>query len=154
MVGGLFLLAMFAIFELSVVFAVDLMLQEATNRTGRLVRTGQAASQNFNAQRFKTALCEQMSVFSRDCESRATVRVQVVERFDTPPPPPPAPDQLNDAYNGGQPGNLMEVTVWYTQPVLLTRFFDQGVSQDGPTAIITASTAFRNEPWGAPAPIQ
>lgn len=153
MVGGFFFLALFAIFELAVVFTVDSVLQDATDQTGRLVRTGQADSQGFDARRFKSELCARMNVFARDCESRSTVSVQVVTSFNAPPPPPPAANQLTDAYNGGQPGNLMQVTVWYAQPVLLTRFFDQGVSQDGPTAILTASTAFRNEPWGSPAPI-
>ena len=153
LVGWFFFAALFGTFELAVVFTVDSMLQEATERAGRLVRTGQAASLEFKAQQFKAELCEQMSVFSRDCESRATVKVEVVERFDAPPPPPEV-DDLTDVYNGGAPGDLMLVTVWYAQPVLLTRFLDQGVSQNGPTALMTASTAFRNEPWGAPAPIQ
>lgn len=154
LVGGLFFAALFGTFELAVVFTVDSLLQEATERAGRLVRTGQAASESFKAQQFKAALCEQMSVFSRECESRATVKVEVVQRFDAPPPPPPEVDDLADIYDGGAPGDMMLVTVWYAQPVLLTRFLDQGVSQNGPTALMTASTAFRNEPWGSPAPIQ
>ena len=55
-------------------------------------------------------------------------------------------------YDGGGPGDLMQVTVWYAQPVL-TPFLDQGVARHGFTALLTATTAFRNEPWGAPAPI-
>lgn len=151
--GWAFFIALFGTFELAVVFTVDSMLQEATERAGRLVRTGQASSLDFKAQQFKTALCEQMSVFSRDCESRATIKVEVVQRFDAPPPPPPELDELTDEYDGGAPGDMMLVTVWYAQPVLLTLFLDQGVSQHGATALMTTSTAFRNEPWGAPTPI-
>ena len=47
----------------------------------------------------------------------------------------------------------MLVTVWYSQTVL-TPFLDQAVSQSGYKAVLTATTAFRNEPWGGtPTPI-
>ena len=152
MVGGLFFLMLFALFEIAMVFTVDSVLQSATTDTGRLVRTGEAASQGFDATRFKAAVCDRMGIFASDCENRATVRVETVERFDAPPPPPPEPDDLTDRYDGGAPGDLMRVTVWYAQPVL-TPFLDQAVSRQGFTALLTATTAFRNEPWGAPAPI-
>lgn len=152
MIGGLFFLMLFALFEIAMVFTVDSVLQSATTDTSRLVRTGEAASQGFDAAKFKAALCDRMGVFASDCDNRATVRVETVVNFDTPPPPPPEPDELTDDYDGGEPGELMQVTVWYAQPVL-TPFLDQGVSRHGYTALLTATTAFRNEPWATPAPI-
>ena len=98
---------------------------------------------------FKTALCARMSIFSSDCNSRATIDVRVIPQFATTPPDPMAGGTFNNGvltYSNGVPGDLILVRVWYRQP-LLTTFLAQGLSRmnDG-AAMLTATTAFRNEP--------
>lgn len=157
MVALPFCLMMFAILELGLVFVTDSVLENATIETGRLVRTGQASAQGMTATQFKAAVCARMSVFSADCTSRATVDVRVIPQFATTPPDPMQGGTFSDAgltYSNGQPGSLMLVRVWYRQP-LLTTFMSQGLSRlrDG-TIRMTATTAFRNEPFiptGTPA---
>lgn len=149
MVALPFIMMMFAILELGIVFVTDSVLENATIETGRLVRTGQAGAQSMTADTFKTALCSRMSIFSGDCNSRATVDVRVIPQFATTPPDPMADGTFNNGvltYNNGAPGDLVLVRVWYRQP-LLTPFLAQGLSQmnDGVT-MLTATTAFRNEP--------
>jgi Flp pilus assembly protein TadG len=149
MVALPFLVMIFAILELGLVFVTDSVLENATIETGRLVRTGQAAEQNMTALTFKSSLCGRMSIFAADCASRATVDVRVIPQFNTAPPDPMAGGTFNNGvltYSNGLPGNLVLVRVWYRQP-LLTTFLSQGLSRmnDG-AAILTATTAFRNEP--------
>ena len=149
MVALPFCLMVFAILELGLVFVTDSVLENATIETGRLVRTGQASAQNMSAAQFKTSLCGRMSIFGPDCATRATVDVRVVPQFASVPPDPMAGGTFDTAsltYSNGNPGDLIVVRVWYRQP-LLTTFLAQGLSRlnDG-AAMLTATTAFRNEP--------
>ena len=51
-------------------------------------------------------------------------------------------------YANFNPGDLVLVRVWYQHP-LLTTFLSQGLSHVGDrTAMLSATTAFRNEPAG------
>jgi Flp pilus assembly protein TadG len=149
MVALPFILMVFAILELGLVFVTDSILENATIETGRLVRTGQASASSMTKEQFKTALCSRMSIFSSDCTTRATVDVRRIPQFATTPPDPMAGGTFDSAsltYTNGAPGDLMLVRVWYRQP-LLTTFLAQGLSRlnDG-AAMLTVTTAFRNEP--------
>jgi len=149
MVALPFVLMVFSILELGLVFVTDSVLENATIETGRLVRTGQASAQSMNAETFKTALCSRMSIFAPDCASRAMVDVRVIPQFATIPPDPMAAGTFDEGtltYSNGAPGDLVLVRVWYRQP-LVTTFLAQGLSRlDDGTAMLSATTAFRNEP--------
>jgi len=158
MVALPFCLMMFAILELGLVFVTDSVLENATIETGRLIRTGRAAGLGITtADEFKASLCTRMSIFAPDCAARATVDVRVIPQFTTAPPDPMSGGLFNAGvltYCSGGPGSLVLVRVWYRQP-LLTTFLAQGLSRlnDG-AAMLTATTAFQNEPFapsGGPA---
>ena len=140
---------LFAILEVGLIFTLDSVLENATINTGRLVRTGQASAQGMTAEEFKSELCGRMSVFSVDCDERASVDVRVIPQFNFTPPDPLAGEGFDPSsltYANGDPGNLMLVRVWYRHP-LVTSFMSQGLSQIGDrTAVLTATTAFKNEP--------
>ncbi|MGZ9098294.1 MAG: TadE/TadG family type IV pilus assembly protein [Brevundimonas sp.] len=149
MVALPFCLMLYAILELGLVFVTDSVLENATIETGRLVRTGQATAQSMTAEQFKAALCSRMSIFEGDCDARATVDVREIPQFAVTPPDPTASGAFSAealTYTNGDPGDLILVRVWYRQP-LLTTFMAQGLSRldDGAT-LLTATTAFRNEP--------
>ncbi len=150
-----FCFMIFAILEVALIFTLDSVLENAAISTGRLVRTGQASAQGMTAAEFKTQLCSRMSIFSGDCESRATIDVREIPQFNTAPPDPLAGEGFDPSgltYTNGQPGSLMVVRVWYEHP-LLTTFLSQGLSDVGDrTAMLTATTAFRNEPAGGGTP--
>jgi Flp pilus assembly protein TadG len=149
MVALPFCMMMFAILELGLVFVTDSILENAAIETGRLVRTGQASASGMTKEQFKTALCSRMSIFSADCAARATVDVRRIPQFATTPPDPMASGSFDTGsltYTNGAPGDLILVRVFYRQP-LLTTFLAQGLSRlnDG-AAMLTVTTAFRNEP--------
>jgi Flp pilus assembly protein TadG len=149
MVALPFCLMMFAILELGLVFVTDSVLENAAIETGRLIRTGQASAQSMTAAQFKTSLCGRMSIFAPDCATRATVDVRVIPQFAVTPPDPMAGGTFDTAaltYANGNPGDLILVRVWYRQP-LVTTFLAQGLSRlNNGSAMLTATTAFRNEP--------
>jgi len=144
-----FCLMMFAVLELALVFVTDSVLANATMETGRLVRTGQATAQGMDAEQFKTSLCSRMTIFASDCPERATIEVREIPQFATTPPDPMSGGTFDDGvltYTNGDPGSLMVVRVWYRHP-LITTFLAQGLSRlDDGTAILTSTSAFRNEP--------
>ena len=50
-------------------------------------------------------------------------------------------------YDGGNPGDLVLVRVWYVHP-LVTPLLNQATSRIGAGKVLLMSaTAFRNEPW-------
>ncbi|NBB51680.1 pilus assembly protein [Rhizobium sp. CRIBSB] len=146
-----FALMMFSIAEIAFVFVLDSTLENAIIETGRLVRTGQASAQNMTADTFRTSICTRMSTFATGCSGKLTIDVRVIPQFTNPNPPDPLGggsfSTTNLTYTNGAPGDLVLVRAWYKH-TLFTPFLQQGLSRlnDG-NAYLTATTAFRNEPW-------
>ena len=154
MVATPFFFMIFAVLELGLVFLIDSVLENAVMETSRLIRTGQADTGNISAAQFKTALCAEMSVFQGDCASRADVDVRVMPEFSDGIPDSPikngAMDRSALQYDRGDPGDLMLVRVFYSQP-LVTPFMQQAMSRlSSGAAVISVATAFRNEPYRGP----
>lgn len=151
MVAIPFFLMIFSILELGIVFILDSALETATMDTGRLIRTGQAQAQSFDKARFKTELCSRMMLFESDCANRAMIDVRVIPQFAVKnledPITKDALDPDKTIYDGGKAGDLILVRVWYAHP-LVTPFLNQSVSRIGTgKVLLTAATAFRNEPF-------
>ncbi|SDQ90701.1 TadE/TadG family type IV pilus assembly protein [Brevundimonas sp. 374] len=151
MVAIPFFLMIFSILELGVVFVLDSVLETAAMDSGRLIRTGQAHAQGFDKTKFKAQVCSKMVVFKSDCDSRMTVDVRVIPKFSAPAVQDPitnnAMDDKKTIYNGGKAGDLILVRIWYAHP-LATPLLSQAVSRIGTgKVLLTATTAFRNEPW-------
>ncbi|QYF86115.1 TadE/TadG family type IV pilus assembly protein [Brevundimonas sp. PAMC22021] len=145
-----FFALLFMVLEIGLAFLINSTLETAISDSGRLIRTGRAEAQSFDAARFKQDVCGRMNIFSSDCDGRATIDVQTITRFDALPAEPAVVDgelQAQNCYNGGVPGDLVLVRIWYRQP-MLAPFLNQGVLRLGATSVmLKASTAFRNEPW-------
>lgn len=146
-----FFLLLFAIFQLGLVFMIDAVAENAVLTASRLVRTGQAQTQSFDATAFKTAFCDDMSVFKSDCPDRTTIDVRVVDQFSDVTDPPldenGAPDLSQTGFDGGAGQNLVVVRVWYRQPLLIPSV-SQAVTNSGTGQVLISSTiAFRNEPF-------
>lgn len=151
-VAAPFFFMLFAILELALVFVTDSVMENAILETGRLVRTGQAQTASMTAEEFKENLCDRMSIFSNDCDTRATIDVRVLDQFRDADPPDPMEggEEFDDSelvFDAGAPGSLILIRVWYEQP-LLTPFLSQALSRlDDGKMVMTATTTFRNEPY-------
>lgn len=157
LLAGPFFLMMFAIIEVALILIVDSVLENAVIDTGRLVRTGQASAMGMTGPQFKSQMCSQMTVFADECEARATIDVRVVTTFAVDPADDPLSSGTFDpnvplTYSNGAPNSWMLVRVWYEHP-LLTNFLSQALSrtEDG-AAVLSATTAFKNEPPGGGQP--
>ena len=151
MVATPFFFLIFAVLELGLVFLVDSVLENAVVEASRLVRTGQADTGNISAAQFKTALCAEMAVFEGDCDTRADIDVRVMPEFSDGIPASPIKNGVLDKsemqYDRGDPGDLMLVRVFYSQP-LVTPFMQEAMSRlNSGAAVISVATAFRNEPY-------
>lgn len=146
-----FFFVIFAILELGVIFLVDSTLESAIQQAGRLVRTGQAQGGAISEAQFRTAMCGAMSVFEGDCEERAVIDVRVIPQFRDPNPPNPLANGELDAteaeFDPGEAGDLMLVRVWYQQPVITPMLSRAMTRLDSGDAVISVTTAFRNEPF-------
>jgi len=146
-----FFFLIFAVMELALVFVVDSVLENATLNASRLVRTGQADHENISADAFRSSLCADMGVLSANCESRTDIDVRVIPQFRAAPPPDPIVDGVLDestlTYLPGDPGSLVLIRVWYSQP-LVTPFLSSALSRlNSGDAVLSIATAFRNEPY-------
>lgn len=152
MVALPFFILLYSLIELGLVFMIDAVAENAVVNATRLIRTGQAQEEGFDAARFKAAFCDNMSVFKGDCAARTTINVRVVASFaatdeGTDADGDGVPDK--DSYDGGDAENLMLVRIWYRQPMIAPSL-TQAVSSGGPGEVVISSTAaFRNEPWKA-----
>lgn len=147
-----FIVMMFAVFELALVFTIDSSLETAVIDTGRLVRTGQAQASSMTQETFKTEVCSRMTIFESSCNERLKVDVRVITDFATPPPDPmedgEAFSEAGLGYDAGGARSLVLVSAWYSQ-TLFTPLLKDALSRLGDgTAWISATTAFRNEPFG------
>lgn len=151
MVALPFFLLLFGILEIGLLLLVDALVETAVSDAGRLVRTGQAQQQTLTSDDIKQKLCQNMSVFSGDCPSRAFIDVQVVDNFTDPVAPDPMASGVFDesklTYEPGGPGDRVLVRIWYQQPIA-TPFIAQALSRTTDHKVyLTTSLAFRNEPY-------
>ena len=79
-----FFVVIFAIAEIAVMYFVDSGLDAALHRTTRQVRVGVAKSGAWDATKFKTVLCGELS-FSFNCSSKLKVRATVVTNMASIP---------------------------------------------------------------------
>ena len=152
MVALPFFVLLYSLIELGLVFMIDAVAENAVVDATRLVRTGQAYEQGFDATKFKAAFCENMGVFKSDCAARTTIDVRVVTSFAAADEGADAdgdgvPDA--DSYNGGDAEDLVLVRIWYRQPMIAPSLTQAVASGGTGEVVISSTTAFRNEPWKA-----
>jgi len=141
-----FLALTFAIIESAFVFFAGQTLAVATTDTGRLIMTGQAQTQGFDAATFKTALCSKIyGLF--DCVNGIYVDVKAYSNFASISTSSPIKngkiDPTKVAYSPGGPGNIVVVTTYYQWPIYVT----MPLANLGTTRLLAATSVMRVEPY-------
>jgi len=153
-----FFMLLFAILELAVIFFISSTLSHAVGEAGRQIRTGNF--QNCGQSAFKTSVCENM-VGIGNCTKRLRLDVVSGASFGAitvpaaPEPPVPEPGDSDPAIEDGlyaETGASAPVVVrglYYHRLVLPPQMTQLENLPGKGVHLITATTAFRNEPFPA-----
>lgn len=153
-----FFALLFSIVELAIVFFMNSSLTHSMNEAARDIRTGEFQGSCGGAAEFKTAICDRMSIGTCD-----NLRIDVVSspsgRFQpnllpvTPITPDPSdpdkPTLTPDNYMQTAARSVVVVRAQYFHKLAFPGEFTRLSNQPGNHRVITASTAFRNEPFPA-----
>jgi Flp pilus assembly protein TadG len=155
MVAPVLFLMLFGIIESGVIFFGSSALQNATDDTGRLVRTGQAVG--WTATQFKAQICSEMAglISAATCNSNIQVDMRQYSNFSGASYPP-----VTNANGTINPTSLQFPSSMVACQVVLIRAFYpwtimtplmQPLLENMPNGqyLMSAATAFRSEPYTA-----
>ena len=151
MVAAPFLALMFAIMETALVFFASQTLETAVADSARLIMTGQAQSQSFDAAAFKNSVCSKISGLF-DCSGGLYVDVKTYSSFGGVDNSAPIDANGNlktssFGYTPGGPGDIVVVRLMYQWPTYASLLgFNLG-NMAGNKRLLMATAAFRNEPY-------
>ena len=157
-VAGPFLLLLFGILAVGLVFAANMTLENAVEQGARLIRTGQAQSQGFDAARFKTEVCKYLTVRSPAAVSSSTsAPFRTLEaRHLTNPLDSSGNLKSGFSYAPGVGGDVVVVRAFYEWDLLAelpicprdNQSIDTRLSNmPNGNRLLIATVAFRNEPF-------
>ena len=145
-----FFILVFGIFEVGLVIWGGLELDNATSDAARLVRTGQAQSGNYDANRLKQEVCSRVSLLF-DCNTKLRLDVRTFASFGNMAAPQPlnAQGNLHDnfSFKLGGAEEIVLMSTYYEWPLLnIVSSMSLGNMADG-NRLLQASAAFQNEPF-------
>ena len=144
--------------ELAMILLVVTSLETATEVASRQIRTGefQTSAASTRAD-FKALVCGGMSWLSSQCNANLTVTSQVFSDFGTLAGSPPMTGATFVAGGGcfapGNPTDIVVVRAYFTWPLfapLLNTVLD---NTGHGNRLLSAATAFRNEPYSDALPV-
>ncbi len=165
-----FMALLFGIIELAVIFFIGSIIEHATAEASRDIRTGEFQSAGNSSAAFKDAICANMSGVGScdnlrvDVISAATGKFtdlslpsspeectgsqEEIDDCQSAPPVLPA-----DTYTATIGGDVVIVRTQYFHTLAVPSALTKLANSSGNTRVITAVTAFRNEPFGGNAPV-
>jgi Flp pilus assembly protein TadG len=151
LIAAPFLALTFAIMETAIVFFAGQALETAVADASRLILTGQAQTQGFNATTFKQQVCAKIyGLF--DCANGVYVDVKKYTSFATVniTNPIDANGNFNSGsfgYDHGGPGDIVVVRLYYKWPVYVNLLGFNLANVNGGFNLLAATAVFRNEPY-------
>lgn len=149
LVAPIFFVMIFAIIEAGAVYIGEAWMQYATSDVGRMVRTGQIQLQNIDQTTFRNMVCARLNPYLA-CDANLRVEVQAYSDFSAASFGPPVDANGNftsSAYNPGSACQVVLVRNVYKW-TLHTPFFTTFLVNNGTNKrLLSAATAFRNEPF-------
>jgi Flp pilus assembly protein TadG len=150
-IAPVFFILLMGIIENGVIYFAGSTLQFATDNAARQVRTGQVQSANLTQAQFRTLICNNIAPMLA-CDSNLQIDMQSYTGYGGASfgSPTDAGGNLNAALNNYQPGtacNVVLVRSFYTWKVLTPGLSVFLTNITGGYHLITATAAFRNEPF-------
>jgi Flp pilus assembly protein TadG len=153
LVAPVFFALLFAIIETAIVFFAGQVLETVTQDSARFVQTGQAQTANYTAANFKQlVVCTRpLANLLFDCMGGVSVDVQSYSAFTsvviTDPIDASKNFTNNMQYNPGNAGDIVVVRAFYQWPLFVTGLGYNISNLTGSKRLLTATAAFRNEPY-------
>jgi Flp pilus assembly protein TadG len=150
LVAPIFFALLFAIIETAMVFFASQVLETATQDSARMIMTGQAQTAAYTQAQFKTYVCGRLSGMF-DCANGVYVDVQNYPAFSSVAIVDPIDAGRNFIpamnYNPGNAGDVVVVRLFYKWPLFVTGLGYNIANLTGSKRLLTATAAFRNEPY-------
>jgi Flp pilus assembly protein TadG len=155
MLAPIFIALLFAIFEVALMFFATQVLETATQDSARTIMTGQTQTAANTAAQFKTAVCNRISALF-DCVNGISIDVQSYPTFTNVTIADPIDSSKNFVNNmkfcPGGDGDVVVVRLFYQWPLFVTGLGFNMSNLSGSKRLLTATAAFRNEPFGGSSP--
>ena len=149
LVAPVFFALLFAIIEVAIMFFASQVLETITQDSARMIQTGQAQTASYTQAQFQSYVCSQIpALFSCgnlyvDVESYPSFSSVVINsQIDS------SNNFINNMqYNPGGPGDIVVVRLFYQWPLFVTGLGYNISNLAGSKRLLTATAAFRNEPY-------
>jgi Flp pilus assembly protein TadG len=150
MVAPVFFALLFAIIETAIVFFASQVLETVTQDSARMIMTGQAQTSSYSQSDFQNYVCGKVTVLF-DCMGGISIDVQSYSGFSSVTITDPIDAGKNfvppNRYNPGGPGDIVVVRLFYQWPLFVTGFGYNISNLTGSKRLLSATAAFRNEPY-------
>ncbi|HEX4302667.1 MAG TPA: TadE/TadG family type IV pilus assembly protein [Rhizomicrobium sp.] len=151
LIAPVFFLLLMGIVENGVIYFAGSTLQYATDNAARYVRTGQAQTANLTQDQFRTRICNDIAPLLA-CNGNLQVDLQSYTGYSSAnfTSPTVAGGAVNPALNNYVPGTACNVVLlrtfytWHIITPVLSQFLTNMTTGNH---LITATAAFRNEPF-------
>lgn len=145
-----FFLTTFATIDNAVLYVAQQTLENAVLETSRLVRTGRIAQEDMDEIEFRARICDMVDVMLA-CDARLEMDLRVFGAF-AGLAAPDATDGAGDwnpqlTFDPGEAGDIILYRVFYEWQMLTPIVSQMVTGEPDGTIILTASAAFRNEPF-------
>jgi Flp pilus assembly protein TadG len=152
-VAPIFFALLFAIIETALMFFASQVLETITQDSSRTIFTGQAQNASTTQVQFKNQVCSQV-VALFDC-SNIWIDVQNYPSFSTVTinsPVDAGGNFVSPQFSPGGPADVVVVRLGYKWPIFVTSLGYNIANLPGSKRLLTASAAFRNEPFTGTGP--
>jgi Flp pilus assembly protein TadG len=150
LVAPVFFALLFAIIETAIVFFAGQVLETVTQDSARMIMTGQAQTTGYSQSDFKTYVCGKITVLF-DCANGISIDVRSYSAFSSVSISNPIDASKNfvppNNYSPGGPGDIVVVRLFYQWPLIVTGLGYNIANLTGSKRLLTATAAFRNEPY-------
>lgn len=151
MIAPIFIALLFAIIETAFMFLAGQVLETAVQDSARLILTGQAQAASYSQSQFKTDLCGRLKALFT-CDGVYVDVQSYGSDFTTVSITAPIDSATktfvdNMKYTPGTAGQIVVVRAFYQWPLFVTGLGWNVSNLSGSKRLLTATAAFRNEPY-------
>ncbi len=149
-IAPMFFALLFAIIETALMFFASQVLETAVQDSARMILTGQAQNASYSQAQFKNDLCGRI-VALFDCANGIYVDVESYPSFSNVVIADPVDANKNFVnnmqYSPGNAGDIVVVRAFYQWQLFVTGLGYNISNLAGNKRLLSATAAFRNEPY-------